>query len=54
MLATSVKEQRQISVISDGFETQGQVRSRSVDEFMDELAVRLGKHYGLNDIREAL
>lgn len=23
-------------------------------EFMDELAKRLGQHYGLNDIREAL
>lgn len=27
---------------------------RPVEEFMDELAKRLGKHYGLNDIREAL
>lgn len=26
----------------------------SVEEFMDKLARRLGKHYGLNDIREAL
>ena len=26
----------------------------TVDEFMDDLAKRLGKHYGLNDIREAL
>ena len=28
--------------------------SRSIEEFMDDLAKRLGKHYGLNDIREAL
>ena len=28
--------------------------SRPIEEFMDELAKRLGKHYGLNDIREAL
>ena len=27
---------------------------RQDNEFMDELAKRLGKHYGLNDIREAL
>ena len=26
----------------------------TVEEFMDKLAKRLGKHYGLNDIREAL
>lgn len=30
------------------------LKGRPVDEFMDELAKRLGKHYGLNDIREAL
>jgi len=24
------------------------------EEFMNELAKRLGRHYGLNDIREAL
>jgi len=29
-------------------------KGRPVGEFMDELAKRLGKHYGLNDIREAL
>ena len=26
----------------------------TVEEFMDKLAKRLGKHYGLSDIREAL
>ena len=26
----------------------------TVEEFMDKLAKRLGQHYGLNDIREAL
>ena len=30
------------------------MKGRPVEEFMDELAKRLGKHYGLNDIREAL
>ena len=30
------------------------VKGRPVEEFMDELAKRLGMHYGLNDIREAL
>ena len=30
------------------------LKGRPVEEFMDELAKRLGKHYGLNDIREAL
>ena len=30
------------------------IKGRPVEEFMDELAKRLGKHYGLNDIREAL
>ena len=29
-------------------------KGRPIEEFMDELAKRLGKHYGLNDIREAL
>ena len=29
------------------------LKGRPVEEFMDELAKRLGKHYGLNDIREA-
>lgn len=27
---------------------------RTVEDFMNELAQRLGKHYGLKDIREAL
>ena len=36
-------------------ETTGRtLKGRSIEEFMDELAKRLGKHYGLNDIREAL
>ena len=26
----------------------------TIEEFMDKLAKRLGKHYGLNDIREVL
>ena len=30
------------------------LKGRPVEEFMDELAKRLGMHYGLNDIREAL
>ena len=30
------------------------LKGRPVGEFMDEFAKRLGKHYGLNDIREAL
>ena len=30
------------------------LKGRPIDEFMDELANRLGRHYGLNDIREAL
>ncbi len=30
------------------------LKGRPVEEFMDDLAKRLGKHYGLNDIREAL
>ena len=30
------------------------LQGRPIEEFMDELAKRLGKHYGLNDIREAL
>ena len=30
------------------------VKGRPVEEFADELAKRLGKHYGLSDIREAL
>jgi len=30
------------------------LKGRPIGEFMDELAKRLGKHYGLNDIREAL
>ena len=29
------------------------LKGRPVEEFMDELAKRLGMHYGLNDIREA-
>ncbi len=33
---------------------QSNLKGRPVEEFMDELAKRLGKHYGLNDIREAL
>jgi len=34
--------------------TRQGLKGRPVSEFMDELARRLGKHYGLNDIREAL
>lgn len=34
--------------------TRSPLKGRPVEEFMDELAKRLGKHYGLNDIREAL
>lgn len=34
--------------------TQSNLKGRPIEEFMDELAKRLGKHYGLNDIREAL
>ena len=30
------------------------LKGRPIEEFMDELAKRLGKHYGLKDIREAL
>ena len=30
------------------------LKGRPIGEFMDELAKRLGRHYGLNDIREAL
>ena len=30
------------------------LKGRPIEEFMDELAKRLGKHYGLNDIREAV
>lgn len=30
------------------------IKGRPIMEFMDELAKRLGRHYGLNDIREAL
>lgn len=33
---------------------QSNLKGRPIEEFMDELAKRLGKHYGLNDIREAL
>ena len=33
---------------------QDNLKGRPIEEFMDELAKRLGKHYGLNDIREAL
>ena len=33
---------------------QRNLKGRPIEEFMDELAKRLGKHYGLNDIREAL
>jgi len=33
---------------------KGSLKGRPVKEFMDELAQRLGKHYGLNDIREAV
>ena len=29
-------------------------KGRPIGEFMDELAERLGKRYGLNDIREVL
>lgn len=29
------------------------LKGRPVEEFTDELAKRLGMHYGLNDIREA-
>ena len=32
----------------------GNLKGRPIEEFMDELAKRLGKHYGLKDIREAL
>ena len=28
-------------------------KGRPIEEFADDLAKRLGKHYGLNDIREA-
>ena len=34
--------------------TRQGLKGRPLKEFMDELAQRLGKHYGLNDIREAL
>lgn len=34
--------------------THSNLKGRPIEEFMDELAKRLGKHYGLNDIREAL
>lgn len=34
--------------------TRSNLKGRPIEEFMDELAKRLGKHYGLNDIREAL
>ena len=30
-----------------------ELKGRPVEEFADELAHRLGSHYGLNDIREA-
>ena len=30
------------------------LKGRPIGEFMDELAKRLGRHYGLNDLREAL
>lgn len=30
------------------------LKGRPIGEFMDEFAKHLGKHYGLNDIREAL
>ncbi len=33
---------------------KGSLKGRPVKEFMDELAQRLGKHYGLNYIREAV
>ena len=33
---------------------QRSLQGRPIEEFMDELAKRLGKHYGLTDIREAL
>ena len=29
------------------------LKGRPIEEFADDLAKRLGKHYGLNDIREA-
>ena len=34
--------------------TSGILKGRPIEEFMEELAKRLGRHYGLNDIREAL
>jgi len=42
------------NVMESPITNQGGLKGRPVDEFMDELAQRLGKHYGLNDIREVL
>ena len=40
---------------TQGIGTTGRtLKGRPIEEFMDELAKRLGKHYGMNDIREAL
>jgi hypothetical protein len=56
MQTATLQDARQASYNwgADATEHSALQPSRSVEEFMDDLAKRLGKHYGLNDIREAL
>lgn len=52
MITTPLKEQKVVAMPFNSSEADR--KFRSVEEFMDDLAKRLGKRYGLNDIREAL
>ena len=47
-----VRERKSLQRVFDPVSTSKSYYT--VEEFMDKLAKRLGKHYGLNDIREAL
>jgi len=51
MVVTPTKDQGATAMPFNSSNTDREFRS--VEEFMDDLAKRLGKHYGLNDIREA-
>ena len=51
MVVTPTKDQGATTMPFNSSNTDREFRS--VEEFMDDLAKRLGKHYGLNDIREA-
>jgi hypothetical protein len=53
-LRTSVREKEFKPLSQETFLGTGNKQYYTRDEFMNELAKRLGRHYGLNDIREAL